>query len=77
LEEGRFCAKFSLLAGTDLVKDAKEICSIEGPQEHSGLHHSEMVQHPTNQAFMVEWPEGRHSSVKGTSQAAWSLPKGT
>ena len=24
------------------------------------------LQHSTNQAFMVEWPDGRHSSVKGT-----------
>jgi hypothetical protein len=23
-------------------------------------------QHSTNQAFMVEWPDGTHSSVKGT-----------
>jgi hypothetical protein len=27
--------------------------------------------------FMVEWPDGSHSSVKGTSQPTWSLPKGT
>ena len=27
--------------------------------------------------FMVEWPDGSHSSVKGTWQPAWSLPKGT
>uniref|UniRef100_A0AAR2JGI1 Uncharacterized protein n=1 Tax=Pygocentrus nattereri TaxID=42514 RepID=A0AAR2JGI1_PYGNA len=26
---------------------------------------------------MVEWPDGSHSSVKGTRQPAWSLPKGT
>ena len=24
------------------------------------------LQHSTNQAFMVEWPDGSHSSVKGT-----------
>ena len=24
------------------------------------------LQHSTNQAFMVEWPDGGHSSVKGT-----------
>ena len=27
--------------------------------------------------FMVEWPDGSHSSVKGTCQPAWSLSKGT
>ena len=26
---------------------------------------------------MLEWPDGSHSSVKGTWQSAWSLPKGT
>ena len=31
----------------------------------------------TNQAFMVEWPNGSHSSVKSTWQSAWRLPKGT
>ena len=33
------------------------------------------LQHSTNQAFMVEWPDGSHSSVKGTWQPAWSLQK--
>jgi hypothetical protein len=33
------------------------------------------LQHSTNQAFMADWPDGSHSSVKGTRQAAWSLPK--
>ena len=33
------------------------------------------LQHSTNQAFMVEWPEGSHSSVKGTLQPAWRLQK--
>ena len=35
------------------------------------------LQDSTNQAFMVEWPDGSHSSVKGTGQPSWSLPKGT
>uniref|UniRef100_A0A0E9XI37 Uncharacterized protein n=1 Tax=Anguilla anguilla TaxID=7936 RepID=A0A0E9XI37_ANGAN len=35
------------------------------------------LQHSTNKAFMVEWPDGSHSSVKGTRQPTWSLPKGT
>ena len=34
-------------------------------------------QHSTNQAFMVELPDGSHSSVKGTRQPAWILLKGT
>ena len=25
------------------------------------------LQHSTNQTFMVEWPDGRHSSIKGTT----------
>ena len=106
----------------------KHFC-IEGPQDHSGLHHLEplilflelsgqpnwaiggegpwsgswpkpqwsiwqgprvtlwkwenfpegqpSLQHSTKQGFMVEWPDGSHSSVKGTWQPAWSLPKGT
>ena len=28
------------------------------------------------EAFKVEWPDISHSSVKGTRQPAWSLPKG-
>ena len=28
------------------------------------------LQHSTNQAFKVDWPDGRHSSVKGTWQPA-------
>ena len=35
------------------------------------------LQHSTNQALKVEWPNGSHSSVKGKCQPAWSLPKGT
>ena len=35
------------------------------------------LQHSTNQAFIVEWPDRSHSSVKGTWQPAWSLPIGT
>ena len=35
------------------------------------------LQHSINQDFMVEWPDGSHSSVKGTWQRVWSLPKGT
>ena len=31
------------------------------------------MQHSTNQAYMVEWPDGSHSSLKGTWQPAWSL----
>ena len=27
---------------------------------------NQSMQHSTNQAFIVEWPVGRHSSVKGT-----------
>ena len=34
------------------------------------------LQHSTNQALMVEWPDGSHSSVKGSQQPAWSWPKG-
>src|SRR4029434_5141619 len=34
----------------------------------AALHH---------QALMVEWPDKSPSLVKGTSQPAWSLPKGT
>ena len=30
-----------------------------------------------NHAFMVECPDRSHSSVKGTWQSAWNLPKGT
>ena len=33
------------------------------------------LQHSNNQAFMVEWPDRRQSSVKGTWQPVWSLPK--
>jgi hypothetical protein len=29
------------------------------------------------EAFMVEWPDGSRSSVKGTLKHDWSLPKGT
>uniref|UniRef100_A0AAZ3Q2H8 Transposase n=1 Tax=Oncorhynchus tshawytscha TaxID=74940 RepID=A0AAZ3Q2H8_ONCTS len=32
-------------------------------------------QHSTNQASMVEWPDGSHSSVKKHMTATWSLPK--
>ena len=39
------------------------------PEEQPSLQYS------TNQAYMVEWPDGSHSSVKGTGQPAWSLPK--
>ena len=35
------------------------------------------LQHSTSQACMVEGPDGSHSSVKGTWQPAWSLPKCT
>ena len=35
------------------------------------------LQNSTNQGVMVEWPDGSHSSVKGTWQPAWNLPKGT
>ena len=35
------------------------------------------LQHSTDKAFMVEWPDGSYSSVKGTWQPSWSLPKGT
>ena len=35
------------------------------------------LQHSTNQACMVEWPDGSHYSAKGTWQPVWSLPKGT
>ena len=35
------------------------------------------LQHSNNQAIMGEWPDRSHSSVKGTWQPAWSLPKGT
>jgi hypothetical protein len=34
------------------------------------------LQHSTNKSFMVERPDRSHSSVKGTWQPAWSLPKG-
>ena len=37
------------------------------PEEKTSLQHS------TNQACMAEWPDGSHSSVKGTWQPAWSL----
>jgi hypothetical protein len=36
-----------------------------------------ICEHSTIQAFMVECPNGNHSSVKGKLQPAWSLPKGT
>ena len=35
------------------------------------------LQHFTNQAIMVEWPDGSHCSVKGSRQPACSLPEGT
>ena len=35
------------------------------------------LQHSTNQAFMVEWLDGSHSSVKCTWQPTWRLPTGT
>ena len=35
------------------------------------------LQHSNNQAFMVEWPDGSHSSLKGTWQPTWSLSKCT
>ncbi len=33
------------------------------------------LQHSTNQAFLVEWLNGSHSSPKGTWQPTWSLPE--
>ena len=45
---------------------------------HSDLPEGQpSLQHSTNQAFMVEWPDRSRSSVKYTWKLTWSLPKGT
>jgi len=49
-------------------------CSVERGEPSRRTTISPALHH---QACMVEWPDGSHSSVKGTWQPSWSLPKGT
>ena len=53
------------------------LTELQGSSVERGEPYRRTTIAATNQACMIEWPDGNHSLVKGRWQPAWSLPKGT
>ena len=76
----------SVPTGCDTAWDQTPGCSDAATLQCSALDHCatrevskcyfDLQKETISAFFMVEWPDISHSSVKGTWQPTWSLPKG-
>ena len=68
-------AKLSNWGRRVLVMEVNTLTELQSSSVEIFPEGQPSLQHSTTQAFIVEWPDGNHSSVK--AQHTWDLLKGT